>query len=141
MGQFKWKDVVYADEFSWDPQPDLPYPTCEVKKGFNDTGAEATSLANFAFLATLSFSSTEEAQPLLDRWFGPGAVMDDSEYVDRYRDKTRTANQPVTYKLFTIPSDPISAVVGMWHWMVDMQLWRGSIFAQLIVAVNPLGFI
>lgn len=146
MGRYKWKNVVYANDFSWDPQPNLPYPTCEVKKGFTFPGEEGTaSLANYAFLSTLAFSSAEEAQPLLDQWFGNGTVLDDTDYVEAYRQATGTEDHPVTYKLFVFPSDPTAGIVGirgsemMWDWMVDMQLWSGGIFAQAILSINPLG--
>ena len=145
MGRYKWKGVVYADDFYWDPQPLLPYPTCEVQKGFSFPGEESASLASYAFLATLAFSSAEESQPLLDQWFGNGTIIDDFELVDSYRKSTDTETHPVTYKLFAIADDPTSGIVSirgseaMWDWMVDMQLWAGGIFAQMIKTLNPLG--
>jgi len=147
MGRYKWKGVVYADGFHWDPQPQLSYPSCEIQKGFSFPGEQTSSLASYSFLATLAFSSPEESQPLLDQWFGEGRVIDDYEYVESFRRSTGTENHPVAYKLYTFADDPTSGIVGirgseaMWDWMVDMQLWAGSLFAQGIRNLNPLGFL
>jgi len=147
MGRYKWKGVVYADGFYWDPQPQLPYPTCEVKKGFAIPGQDFAHLADYAFLATLAFSSPEEAQPLLDQWFGNGTVTDDYEYVNSYRKSTGTEDHPVSYKLFTFAAEPTAGVVSirgsetMWDWSVDAQLWIGGVLAQAIKHWNPLGYI
>ena len=148
MGRYKWKGVVYADGFYWDGSPQLPYPTCRVEqKGFgvvdNNGGGvsndiDYVSLASFAFLSTLSFSSVEESQPLLDQWFGKNVVIDDNDYVSSYRKFTGTEDHPVTYKLFTIPQYPDSAIISirgsetMWDWAVDGQLWAGSVLAKII---------
>lgn len=146
MGRYKWKGVVYANDFYWEPQPQLPYPTCAVQKGFSLPGEKFASLASYSFLSTLTFSSAEESQPLLDQWFGNGTVIDDYQYVDNYRKSTGTENHPVTYKLFTIPDQPTFGIVGirgseaMWDWMVDIQLWAGGILAQIIKNINPFGF-
>lgn len=145
MGRYKWKGVVYADDFYWEPQPQLLYPTCVVEKGFSIDGKNPTMLADYAFMATLSFSSATESQPLLDQWFGNGTVVDDYDYVRKYRLSTGTEDHPVAYKLFSFPDYPGAGVVGirgseaMWDWMVDMQLWAGGIFAQMIKSINPLG--
>jgi lipase ATG15 len=145
VGRFKWKGFVYADGFSWEPQPQLQYPVCEVQKGFSIPGRDAVSLADFSFLSTMTFSHPNESQPLLDQWFGNGTIIDDYDYVQKYREATGTASHPVEYKLFTIPGDETSAVVGirgseaMWDWVVDAQLWMGSVFAQGIKHFNPFG--
>jgi len=147
MGSQKWTEIVHAEGFSWDPQPQLPYPVCEFQKGFTFPGQQSSSLANYAFLATLAFSSPEEAQPLLDQWFGSGTVIDDYEYVENYRISTGMENHPVTYKLFTFPDDPTSGIVSIrgsetdWNWISDIQLWMGGVFAQFIKHFNPLGYL
>lgn len=145
---YKVKGVTFADDFIYETQPDLPYPTCSVQKGFSLPGKDSSAaLADYSFLATMSFAAPEEAQPLLDQWFGEGAVVDDFEYVNRYRAATGTANHPVSYKLFTIPSLPDSAIVSirgsesLWDWTVDVQLWAGGVLAQITEAVNPFGYI
>jgi lipase ATG15 len=145
---YKVKGVTFADDFIYEPQPDLPYPTCSVQKGFSLPGqGSSAALADYSFLATMSFAAPEEAQPLLDQWFGEGAVVDDFEYVNKYRAATGTANHPVSYKLFTIPSLPDSAIVSirgsesLWDWTVDVQLWAGGVLAQFTEAVNPFGYI
>jgi lipase ATG15 len=144
---YKVKGVKFASSFYYDPQPNLPYPTCSVQKGFTFPGVTSASLADFAFLATMSFAGPDEAQPLLNQWFGDGQVVDDYEYVAQYRKATGTASHPVSYKLFTISALPESAIVAirgsesMWDWMVDIQLWCGGVLAQIIKAVNPFGWL
>jgi hypothetical protein len=144
---YKVKGVKFASSFYYDPQPNLPYPTCSVQKGFTFPGVTSASLADFAFLATMSFAGPDEAQPLLNQWFSDGQVVDDYEYVAQYRKATGTASHPVSYKLFTISALPESAIVAirgsesMWDWMVDIQLWCGGVLAQIIKAVNPFGWL
>lgn len=75
---------------------------------------------------------------MLDQWFGKNNIIDDANYVASYRNFTGTQDHPVTYKLFTIPQYPDSAVISirgsetMWDWAVDGQLWAGSILAKII---------
>jgi hypothetical protein len=146
---YKVKGVIFVNDFYYDPQPQLPYPTCSVQKGFAFPGMASgtASLADYAFLATQAFSGPDEAQPNLDQWFGPGLVIDEHDFVNQYRVATGTVNNPVSYKLFTFPSTPKAGIVSirgseaMWDWMVDIQLWTGGVLAQLIRAINPFGFI
>ncbi len=144
MGNYRWKSIVLADDFYWEAQPQLQYPTCEVGKGFTIPGTASVSLADFSFLGTLSFASPEESQPLLDQWFGNGTVIDDFEYVDNYRASNGLQDHPVEYKLFTIEGAN-SAVVAIrgsearWDWLVDIQLWIGGVLADFIKNINPFG--
>lgn len=144
---YKVKGVVFPQGFYYEPQPQLPYPTCQVQKGFSFPGQAASALADYAFLATMSFAGPGEAQVLLDNYFGPGVVLDDFEFVQGYRNATGTETHPVTYSLFTFPSNPNSAIVSirgsesMWDWMADIQLWAGSVLAQIIRGINPFGWI
>ena len=110
---YKIKGVTFADNFYWEEAPQLPYPTCSVQKGFSFPGQDASALADYAFLATMGFAGPLEAQPYLDQWFGKGLVVDDYEYVEQYRNATGTLNHPVSYKLFSIPALPGSAVVSI----------------------------
>lgn len=143
---YKVKGVVFPEGFYYDPQPQLVYPTCQLQKGFTFPGQPSSALADYAFLATTAFSGPGEAQPLLDDFFGPGVVVDDFKFVQGYRNATNTAGHPVTYSLYTFPQLPDSAIVSirgsesMWDWMVDIQLWTGSVLAQIIRGVNPFGF-
>jgi lipase ATG15 len=144
---YKVKGVVFADGFYYEQQPGLPYPTCSVQKGFAFPGQDASALADYSFLATMAFAAPDESQPLLDQWFGENQVIDDYQYVQEYREATGTQSHPVSYKLFTIPALPQSAVVSirgseaMWDWMVDLQLWAGGVLAQLTEAINPFGWL
>jgi lipase ATG15 len=143
---YKVKGVVFADDFYYEQQPFLPYPTCSVQKGFAFPGLASAALADYSFLATMAFAGPEEAQRLLDQWFGENQVIDDYEYVASYREATGTQSHPVSYKLFTIASLPDSAVISirgsesMWDWMVDIQLWAGGVLAQFTKAINPFGW-
>ena len=147
MGRYRWKGIVLADDFYWDAQSQLQYPTCDVQKGFSIPGASAVDLADFSFLGILSFASPVESQPLLDQWFGNGTVIDDFEYVSSYKKAIGVEDHPVEYKLFTLASDPTSAVVAIrgsearWDWLVDIQLWSGGVLAQGIKNFNPLGYL
>eukprot|EP00529_Nitzschia_sp_RCC80_P003642 CAMPEP_0113454980 /NCGR_PEP_ID=MMETSP0014_2-20120614/8142_1 /TAXON_ID=2857 /ORGANISM="Nitzschia sp." /LENGTH=1076 /DNA_ID=CAMNT_0000346401 /DNA_START=75 /DNA_END=3305 /DNA_ORIENTATION=- /assembly_acc=CAM_ASM_000159 len=144
--EYKVKGVVFPEGFYYEQQPQLPYPTCSVQKGFTFPGQDASALADYAFLATTAFAGPGEAQALLDNFFGPGVIVDDYEFVEGYRNATNTAEHPVTYSLYSFPSIPDSAIVAirgsesMWDWMVDIQLWTGSVLAQIIRGVNPFGF-
>ncbi|KAG7372716.1 hypothetical protein IV203_018859 [Nitzschia inconspicua] len=143
---YRVKGVVFASDFYYDPQPELPYPTCSVQKGFSLPGQQAAALADYSFLATMSFAAQAEAQPLLNQWFGENQVVDDSEFVAMYRNETGTQDHPVSYKLFTISALPDSAVVSirgseaLWDWTVDIQLWAGGVLAQMTKGILPFGW-
>ena len=147
MGRFKWKALVLAEDFSWDAQPNLEYPTCDVGKGFAIPGGDPVSMSDFSFLGILTFASPIESQPLLNQWFGNGTITDDFEYVAKYRESVGLGDHPVEFKLYTLANDNTTAVVAIrgsearWDWLVDGQLWLGSILAQIIKNFNPLGYL
>jgi hypothetical protein len=135
-------------DFYYPVQPDLSYPTCELTKGFRLPASVGSSqLVDFAFLSAMAYEEPNVTKPLLDAWFGPGRVVDETDFVARYRVETNTQVIPVYYKLFSFPSLPGVGVVSIrgsqtsWDWMVNLQLWASSGLAQVVQAFVPFGWI
>jgi ABC-type multidrug transport system fused ATPase/permease subunit len=93
-------DVQYQflPGFYYEQQDDLPYPTCEFGKGLEDSPSRA--LADYAFLSSLAYRSTNITQEELDGWFGEGVATNHPEVVAAFQ-QTWTDGSGATYKLIT----------------------------------------
>jgi len=134
-------------DFYYPPQPDLPYPTCTISKGFSLPGQDSTPLGDYAFMSALAYEMPNVTQEKLDIWFGPGQVIDESAFVSEYRQKTGSTKIPVSYKLLSVPNIPGFGIVAIrgsetsWDWLVNMQLWSSSALVQAIKWCIPFGWI
>lgn len=139
--------IVQVKDFYYPPAPDLPYPSCEMTKGFALPGSGSVSLVDYAFVAALSYETPNITQYHLDDWFGPGKLVDEAEFVANYREKTNTVTNPVFYKLISITDTPGYGIVSIrgsqttWDFLVDAQLWSAAGLAQLVRAFIPFGWI
>lgn len=76
--------MTLVSGFEYPPKPHIPYPTCQIRKGF---GGEDIELADFAFLARLAYTvDNDRADQYLTDWFGEGVVTNDIQAVDNFRD-------------------------------------------------------
>ena len=119
--------------WTYEPQPFLPYPTCRLKKGFG----EDIELADFAFVSKLAYSTDANTQVFLDQWFGPGYAYNNVTLVNEFKEdqKEITFGSAVSYKLITfrangqeggaLPSAVLSirGTQTIWDLMADAQLW------------------
>lgn len=140
---------TFAKGFYYPGQPNLPYPTCRIWKDFNIlwNKGPGVMLQDMSFLAAIAFTAPNETIPLLDAWFGEDEpVVDEYEFVNEYRAQLET-DTPVSFKLFSFPNHPGVGVVSirgsesLLDWMVDIQLWMGAAFAQIVRALTPLGWL
>jgi len=101
---------------------------------------------------SVSYEEPENSQQLLDAWFGPGYVFDESDFVAKHRASTGTDRIPVWFKLFslntTAATDGVkTGIVSVRgsdtsiDWLVNMQLWLSSGMAEFIYRIVPLNFI
>lgn len=148
-----------AQQFYYEPADSIVYPTCHLDKGFElpiqKQGSQSittykgtpVALMDYSFLAGMAYvESAAKAQDMLDQWFGPGEVIDQSDFVQQYRNDTNTAGGAI-YRLFSFKNNPIYSVLSIsgshdiWDWIVDSQLWSAAAMAQVVRAVLPAGAI
>jgi lipase ATG15 len=99
---------------------------------------------------SVAYEDQENAQPLLDIWFGEGYLIDESEFVSEYRMQKGSHLIPVWYKLFrlnTTTTDQTAGIVAVRgteskiDWLVNMQLWLSSGMAEIVKNIVPFGFV
>lgn len=138
---------LLLDDFYYPPQPDLPYPFCKLTKDFEVAGQGFAYLFDYSFLGTMTYETPNMTQHLLNEWFGPGVVVDNSEFVRKWRIESGTVQNPVFFKLYTTPGAPGMGVVAIrgsqipTDSLLNMQLWLSSILTQFVRAVLPLGWV
>mmetsp|Transcript_10578 Transcript_10578/g.16288 ORF Transcript_10578/g.16288 Transcript_10578/m.16288 type:complete len:977 (+) Transcript_10578:110-3040(+) len=139
--------VVKGSQFQYTPERILPYPTCRMGNGLAIPGNEETALADYAFLARVAYTESENgiAQQWLDEWFGAGYAFDNFTMVNDYRNENDVSSA-VEFKLFTFPGTgtdfAIVAIRGTsnaWDALADAQLWSAAALAQYVRAILPLG--
>lgn len=103
-----------GNEFYYQGEEDtLAYPTCQLTKGFEFPGGQATDLGDYSFLSAMAYESTAVTDETLPSWFGEGVVVDESDFVAEYRQESGTAASPVSFKLFSLPAVPGYAVMSI----------------------------
>jgi len=159
---YKVKGATYVNGFSYprryrnnsinnDVVGDLKYQTCTLTKGFgfpNNSSLLETpiQLQDFAFMATSAYMGPDEAQPVLNKYFGEGKVVDEYKFVENYR-KSTGSQGGVSYKVFSFVDYPGYAVMSirgsetLVDWIVNIQLWSCAVLAQAVRFVMPLGYL
>lgn len=66
----------------------------------------------FVFLS-IAYETSEYNSYTLPKWFGPGVVIDEEEFVAEYRTDSGTSTNPVYFKLFSFPAVPGYAVMSI----------------------------
>jgi lipase ATG15 len=120
------------------------YPTCSLTSEFSIPGSNATTLADYAYLAGIAYTAPESMPDVLNAWFGDGVAYDDYDAVTKFRSSLKSESA-VHYKLITFKADPNFAVVTIrgtnngWDMISDAQLWSASFLAQAVRALLPFG--
>ena len=129
-----------AGNYTYPPQPNLPYPTCRLKKGLG----QDIALADFAFLSKLAYTSDENAETYLDLWFGKGVAKLDTATIDEFKNSPSyiyTFGSAVSYKYVTFPYEAVVTIRGtqtVWDLAADAQLWLPAGLFQGLRALLPL---
>lgn len=110
---------------------------------------ENYTLADMAFLSSLSYRATPIVESQLEGWFGPSGwnVTDEYEYVDEWKLQEGSSQaKAAVFRLFRFPIDNgaigIVSVRGTASWLdllVDNQLWQAAMLAQLVRLALPFG--
>lgn len=124
--------MTLIQDYEYEPEPHLPYPTCQLKKGF---GGYETSLGDFAFLSGIAYSRDNWTSFQLQTWFGLNninATNDDTaienfklspEYTEEFED----FGTAVSYKLITFngigAAVTIRGTSTVFDVIADAQLW------------------
>ena len=107
--------ILLVDDFYY-PGVDntLSYPTCKLTKGFEfQPGDKATSLGDYSFLSALAYEKASIVNYTMTEWFGPDTIVDEEEFVTKYREESGTDKSPVYFKLFSFPLYPGYAVMSI----------------------------
>ncbi|KAL7556733.1 hypothetical protein ACA910_005158 [Epithemia clementina (nom. ined.)] len=136
--------LLPRNNYSYPPQPNLPYPTCALAKGLGLPGGNATALADYAFLAVMAYQPPGTFQDKLDQWFGPRVAKDELGIVLEFRQRVQGGNAAVSYHLVTFPEAGGAVLVvrgstTAWEWLTDAQLWSGAAIAQAVRGLMPIG--
>jgi len=130
-------------DFVYEPQPNLPYPTCGLAKGLEIPNVNVTALADYAFLAMLAYQPPEVFQERLDDWFGQGVATEEVELVQQFRQEVYGGNAAVSYHVVSFENSLGVVVVRgsttAWEWLTDAQLWSAAALAQVVRGILPFG--
>ncbi|KAL7536441.1 hypothetical protein ACHAWF_005468, partial [Thalassiosira exigua] len=141
--------VLLVDEFYWPSEENtIAYPSCKLSKGFEFPGGVASDLADYSFLSVMAYETPSVTNYTLSKWFGgSGIVVDEAEFVSKYRKDSGTSSSPVFFKLFSLPLVPGYAIMSIrgsetaFDWLSNLQLWSSAGLAQMVKWVTPFGWI
>jgi lipase ATG15 len=110
---------------------------------------ENYTLADMAFLSSLSYRSTSIIKSGLEGWFGPSGmnVTDEFSYVNEWKEVAGgPSSQSAVFRLFRFPSESgnigvvsVRGTASPLDLLVDNQLWQAAMLAQAVRAVLPFG--
>jgi lipase ATG15 len=135
---------TFLDDFYYEQQADLPYPTCQFGKGFAES--PTNHMVDYAFLAGVAYRDQNVTQSQLDGWFGPNLTMDGQDVVNEFRYQTDNYTSAVTFKLILFPNSnasivSISGTTNILDDLTDAQLWSAAFLLQIVRAILPAGHI
>lgn len=143
--------ILLLNDFYYPGVDTLAYPTCKLTKGFEfpvldgqSTKNVSSDLADYSFLSAMAYEKESINQYTLQEWFG-GGVVDEVDYVNKWRKESGTQSNPVYFKLFSAPQVN-SAVVSirgsetMFDWLANLHLWFASGVAQIVKWLTPFGW-
>ena len=143
--------ILLLDDFYYKGADTLAYPTCKLTKGFELPVLDGQSaknvssdLGDYAFLSAMAYEKESINQYTLQEWFG-GGVVDEVDYVNKWREETGTQSHPVYFKLFSAPAvnTAIISIRGsetMFDWLSNLHLWFASGVAQIVKWLTPFGW-
>lgn len=125
------------------------YPTCVMTADFAiptiDGASSETTLADYAYIASIAYTAPESMPNVLAAWFGDDLVVDNVDLVNEFR-STLEEDSAVHFKLLTFPTaNPDFAVVTIrgtnngWDMISDAQLWSAAYLSQAVRSIVPLG--
>ena len=140
--------IGLLEDFYYPPQPHLSYPGCKLTKGFEIPGRGFSYLYDYNMLAALAYETLNVTEYILEKWFGSEQPMiDETDLVAQWRRDTGNDGSGVSFKLFSIPSQPGMGVVSIRGTqtsvdrLLNAQLYMSSIMTQLVRALLPFGWI
>ena len=143
--------ILLVDDFYYPGVGTLAYPTCKLTKGleFPDINSQynrnvSSDLGDYAFLSAMAYEKDVVNEHTLQEWFG-GKVIDEVDYVAKWREESGTQSNPVYFKLFTVPelNSAIVSIRGsetMFDWLSNLHLWFASGVAQSVKWLTPFGW-
>ena len=140
--------IRLLDDFYYPPQEDLYYPYCKVSKGFDFDPKGFSYAYDYNMLAALAYETPNVTGYLLDRWFaGENVIVDETPFVTKWREDTDNVGNPVSFKLFSVPSLPGTGIVSIRGTqttedrLINGQLYMSSIFTQLVRYAQPFSWL
>jgi lipase ATG15 len=136
--------LTYLQNFSYPSLlDDMRYPTCTLSGMTGGFGAN-TTLADYAFLASIAYRPENLTQPALDAWFGDIEVIDEQDIVDDFRERKDPDDSAVFFKLVSFPKLSLAVIMirgtsTQWDMLADMQLWSAAALMQGLRAILPVG--
>ena len=137
---------AYLPQWYYPPQKNsTQYPSCTFGKPPNPALQNFT-LADMAFLSSLSYRSTSIVDSQLEGWFGPSGtnVTDEVQYVADWKEDAEF--KAATFRLFRFPITTgatgivsVRGTAGALDLLVDNQLWQAAMLAQLVRLALPFG--
>lgn len=102
-------------------------------------------------LAGLAYSYESQTQTYLDEWYGPGAVVNDIQTVDAFKQVQalspgdKFSDSAVSYRFFRFSENTgvvsIRGTSTIWDLMADAQLWLPATLFQTLRFFLPMGTI
>ena len=92
--------IRLVDDFYYPAQNNsMLYPNCKVTNQFAFPGLDNSYALDYNFLAGMAYEPTNVSNYLVDRWFGEGVVVDDEDFVKKWRKDTGNDLEQVSFKL------------------------------------------
>lgn len=106
--------IRLLDDFYYPPQPGVSYPTCHLNKEFLLPGQDITYIRDYNIFAAMSYEVSPVTNYILGKWFNDETyVVEESDLVRQWRDDSGNSDARVSFKLFSIPSQPGYGIVAI----------------------------
>ncbi len=143
--------ILLLNDFYYPGVDNLAYPTCKLTKGFEFPVLDGQSsknvssdLGDYTFLSAMAYEKGSINEYTLQEWFG-GGVIEEADYVNKWREESGFKSHPVYFKLFSAPqvNTAVVSIRGsetMFDWLSNLHLWFASGVAQCVKWLTPFGW-
>jgi len=140
--------IRLLNDFYYPGQSDVLYPTCTLGKGYEFPGRDETRMVDYNMLGALGYETQNVSDYILDKWFQEvDLFVDETSLVAQWKEDSGNTFSQVSFKLFSMPSQPKFGVVSIRGTetpadrLMNSQIYMSSVLTQVMEYLIPFGWI
>lgn len=142
--------IRFLDDFYYpgNVSEGMLYPNCKLTDHFALPGLNNTYALDYNLMAGIAYEASNVTEYLLNKWFrGSNIAIEETDFVNQWREESGNSLEQVSFKLFSFPSSPGSGILSIrgtetpMDRLFNSQMYLGTVLTMLIRALMPFSWI